>query len=198
MEIAFSQSLAFSVALAIIAVVWISKYGTERKARKYSEGREPILRDERFRKFGKVIFVVSNLVTLASFWINSQALLPFCENHWLRMAGMVVLIAATLLYFSSMKHLGENYSPCFDSHRPFRLVSRGAYKYVRHPIYLANILLGVGYSLTSGSLWVLAFSSYGAFKMMRALEEEESYLSKNFPGYEKYQTTTSRLIPFIY
>lgn len=198
MEIAFSKSLVFSLALVVIAAVWISKYGSARKARKYSEGRETIVRDERFRTFGKVIFVVSNLVTLASFWTNSQALLLFCEDHGLKVAGMVVLIAATLLHVNSMKHLGENYSPCFDSHRPFRLVKQGPYKYVRHPIYLANILLCAGYSLASCSLWVLAFSGYGAFKMVRALEEEESYLSKTFPGYEKYRAKTSRLIPFIY
>lgn len=198
MEITFSKSLVFSLALMVIAAVWISKYGTARKARKYSEGREPIVRDERFRNFGKVIFLVSNLATLASFWTNSQALLPFCEDHNLRLAGIVVLTAATLLYFNSMKHLGENYSPCFDSHRPFRLVKQGPYKYVRHPIYLANIILCVGYSLASCSLWVLALSGYGTFKMVRALEEEESYLSKTFPGYEKYQANTSRLIPFIY
>jgi len=34
--------------------------------------------------------------------------------------------------------------------------------------------------------------------MVRALEEEESYLSKSLPGYEKYRAKTSRLIPFIY
>lgn len=198
MEITFSKSLVFSLAVALIAAGWIAKYGTARKARKYSEGRETIFRDERFRALGKIIFVVSNLVTLASFWTNSQALLPFCEDHKLRLAGMTILIAATLLHFNSMKHLGENYSPCFDSHRPFLLVKQGPYKYVRHPIYLANILLCAGYSLASCSIWVLAFSGYGAFKMLRAMEEEESYLSKTFPGYETYQAKTSRLIPFIY
>ena len=198
MEIAFAKSFASSLALAVIAAVWISTYGSARKTRKYSEGRTTIVRDEGFRIFGKVIFVVSSLVTLVSFWANSRVLLPFSESHGLRVAGMVVLMAATLLHVTSIKHLGENYSPCFDSHRPFRLVKQGPYKCIRHPIYLANILLGAGYSLASCSLWVLAFSGYGAFKMMRALEEEESYLSKTVPGYQKYRAKTSRLIPFIY
>jgi protein-S-isoprenylcysteine O-methyltransferase Ste14 len=198
MEIAFSKSMVFSLALIVIAVVWISKYGSARKARKYSEGRKSIMRDESFKTFGKVIFLCSNLLTLVSFWTNSQALLPFCEDHRLRVAGMVVLVATTLLQVNSMKHLGGNYSPCFDSHRPLRLVKQGPYRYVRHPIYLANILLGAGYSLASCSFWVLAFSGYGAFKMLRALEEEESYLSNTFSGYEKYRAKTARLIPFIY
>lgn len=198
MEITFYTPVVFSLALIVIAVVWISNYGSARKARKYSEGRKSITRDESFKTFGKLIFIFSNLLTLVSFWTTSQALLPFCEDRRLRVAGMVVLIATTLLQVNSMRHLGENYSPCFDSHRPLRLVKQGPYRYVRHPIYLANILLGAGYSLASCSFWVLAFSSYGAFKMLRALEEEESYLSKTFPGYEKYRARTARLIPFIY
>lgn len=198
MDIESFRSAAFSLALLVIAAVWISKYGAARKARKYSEGRVTIARDERFRIFGKVIFVVSNVVTLISFWTNSQALLPFCDNLGLRIGGMVVLIAATLLHVNSMKQLGENYSPCFDSHHPLRLVKQGPYKHIRHPIYLANILLCAGYSLASCSLWALVFSSYGAFRMVRALEEEESYLSKSLPGYDEYQARTSRLIPFIY
>lgn len=198
METAFSTSVVFSLALIVIAVVWISKYGSARKARKYSEGRETIVRDERFKTLGRIVFVASNLLTLVSFWTHSPALLSFSENHELRVAGMIVLIAATLLQVNSMKQLGENYSPCFDSHRPLWLVKQGPYKYVRHPVYLANILLGVGYSLASCSVWVLALSGYGVFKMVKAMGEEESYLSKTFPGYEKYRAKTARLIPFIY
>jgi len=198
METEMYTSIIFSLALVGIAGVWIFKYGTARRAGKYSEGRKPIVRDERFRTFGKVIFLVSNLVTLASFWTNSQALLPIFEDQGLRVAGMIVLIVATVLHVNSMKHLGENYSPCFDSYRPVRLVKQGPYQYIRHPIYLANILLCPGYSMASGSVLVLVFSGYGAYRMLRALEEEESYLTNTFPGYEKYQAKTSRLVPFIY
>lgn len=198
MESGISVSLAFSLAQAVIASTWVLKYGAARKARKYAEGREPVVRDERFRTFGKLIFVVSNVVTFASFWSDSKLLLLFCQDDGFRAAGMVALGAATLLYVQSMKHLGDNYSPCFDSHLPFRIVTRGPYRYVRHPLYLANILQGVGYTVASSSLWVLALSAYGAFKIIRALAREEDYLSKTFPGYENYRAKTSRLIPFIY
>ena len=197
-EFGTSRSIAFSLAQAVVASVWIVKYGAARKDRKYAEGRQAIFRDERFRNSGKVVFVISNIVTFASFWTNSKILLLFSRDDTFRGAGMVVLIAATLLHIKSMKYLGDNYSPCFDSHLPFRIVTQGPYRYIRHPLYLANILQGIGYTVASGSLWVLALSGYGAFKIMRALMKEESCLAKTFPGYEHYQAKTSRLIPFIY
>lgn len=42
MDIEFFKSAAFSLALLVIAAVWISKYGTARKGRKYAERRATI------------------------------------------------------------------------------------------------------------------------------------------------------------
>lgn len=194
----FWKPLAFSVALAVIAAVWILQYGSARKTHRYSEGRQAVVRDDWFKAFGKIIFVVSNLVTLASFWTNSKLLLLFWQNDRFRLAGIVVLSASTLLFVKSIRDLGTNYSPCFDSHRPFRIVTKGSYRCVRHPLYLANIMQGLGYAVASGSLWVVALSGYGIFKIVRALVKEEYYLRKTFPEYEKYQSRTARLIPFVY
>ena len=198
MRLEFLKPLAFSLILAVIALAWMLKYGSARRGRKYSQGRQTIARDDRFRTFGKIIFVVMNAVTFASFWTDSKALLMFHQSDTLRLVGLGILIVATLLYLKSMKQLGRNYSPCFDAHLPFRIVTRGPYRYVRHPLYLANILQGVGYTLAGGSLWVMPLAAYGAFNMLKALLQEESYLSETFPGYASYQAKTARLIPFIY
>ena len=198
MKLGFAESVLFSLAQAAVAATWALKYGAARRARKYSEGRQSIGRDERFRAFGKVIFVATNVVTFASFWSDAGVLLLLPLGGAVRGAGVVVLVAATLLYVKSMKSLGENYSPCFDSHLPRRIVTHGPYRYVRHPLYLANILQGFGHTLASGSLWVLALSAYGLFKILKALAAEEAYLSEKFPGYEDYRAQTSRLIPFVY
>lgn len=198
MEFGILKSLAYSLALSVIASIWTFKYSAARKGRKYSEGRPAVFRDERFRNSGKVIFVLSNVITFASFWTDSKLLLLVYQDDRFRAAGMIVLIAATLLYIPSMKFLGDNYSPFFDSHLPFRIVTQGPYRYIRHPVYLANILLSAGYTIASSSLWVLALGGYGVFKVSKALIKEESYLSQTFPRYKDYQAKTARLIPFIY
>jgi protein-S-isoprenylcysteine O-methyltransferase Ste14 len=198
MGVGFYKPLFFSLTLALTASVWVLKYGAARQGRKYAVGRLAIERDDGFRVLGKVIFAAMNVFTFASFWAGSEVLLLFLRSDTFRVAGLVVLVATTLLYVKSMSRLGDNYSPCFDAHLPNRIVTRGPYRYVRHPIYLANILQGVGYTLASGSLWVLVLSGYGVFRILSALSKEESYLSQAFPGYESYRAKTSRLIPFIY
>lgn len=193
-----SEPLAYSLALCAVASAWALKYWAARRRGRYAAGRRPAGGDDRFRRAGRVIFVASNLLTLASFWTETKALLPFAQGGGWRLAGLGVLTAATLLQIRSLKDLGQNYSPCFDAYVPRRIVTRGAYRYVRHPLYLANLLLGAGHTLASGSLWVLALSVYGAVKILRALAREESYLSAAFPAYDTYRAKTARLIPFIY
>ena len=198
MAIDLFKPLAYSLTLFVIASAWVLKYRAARSGRKYSAGRESICTDNKFKVLGQMIFVAMNALTLASFWTDSRILLLFSQGDALRVTGVGVLVAATLLYAKSLRQLGDNYSPCFDAHLPLRIVTNGPYCYIRHPLYLANIMQGVGYILTSGSLWVLLLSGYGIFVIIRSLVSEESYLVKKFPEYEPYRAKTSRLIPFIY
>ena len=198
MAVDFYKPLAFSLALALVASVWVLKYGAARRGRRYAERRVTIARDARFRALGKVVFVAMNALTVSSFWRGADVALWKLPTDVLRILGLIVLGAATLLYVRSMSSLGDNYSPCFDAHLPHRIVTQGPYRYIRHPIYLANVLQGVGYTLASGSLLVLLLAAYGSFNILRALWNEEWYLSRIFPGYDTYRAKTARLIPFIY
>ena len=198
MEIDLFKPLAYSLALILIASAWVLKYRVVRGGRRYAEGRRPIERNDRFRLHGKIIFVAMNVLTLASFWTDAKILLLISEGDTLRAAGLIALIAGTVLYFKALGHLGKNYSPCYDAHLPFQIVTDGPYRCIRHPLYLANILQGVGFTLASGSLWVLVLAAYGILRIFRSIAREESYLGKTFPEYENYRAKTSRLIPFIY
>ena len=182
----------------VVASAWLLKYRALRRDRRYSEGRQPIYSDASFRVLGKFIFVAMNVLTLASFWTNSRMLLLVGPSETVRTAGMLTLFAATVLYIKSLSYLGNNYSPCFDAHLPFRIVRHGPYRHIRHPLYLANILQGIGFTLASSSLWVLLLAAYGIVSIIRAIVSEESYLGQRFPEYENYRAKTSRLIPFIY
>ena len=198
MGIDLLKPLAYSLVLLVVASAWVLKYRAARRDRKYSKGRQLIRSDGKFKILGRMIFVAMNALTLASFWTDSRILLLLGRSDTLRLVGMIVLVAATLLYAKSLNQLGDNYSPCFDAHMPFRIVTNGPYRYIRHPLYLANILQGLGYILTSGSLWVSLLAGYGIFVVISSLVREESYLVEEFPEYEPYRGKTSRLIPFIY
>jgi protein-S-isoprenylcysteine O-methyltransferase Ste14 len=198
MDIDIFKASLFSLIVMLVAWAWILKYGTLRKARRYSERREPVAKDEGFKLVGKLIFVFMNAVTIASFWTSSGALLLLWRDDRVRVSGMLLVIFATFLYVLSLRYLGDNYSPFFDSYQPLRIVTNGPYKYVRHPVYLANILFAAGLFLSSGSLWIVVFGGYGGFKIICAMLKEEASLANTLPGYKAYQKRTASLIPFIY
>jgi protein-S-isoprenylcysteine O-methyltransferase Ste14 len=78
------------------------------------------------------------------------------------------------------------------------LVTNGLYRYVRHPLYLGEMIAGLG--LTLGTTWLPAFGLFavqcGLLYWRTVLEERA--LTASFPAYPDYRRRTCRLIPGIY
>ena len=80
-----------------------------------------------------------------------------------------------------------------------KVVDTGLYALVRHPMYMATILLFLMIPLVLGSWYALIpFAFYPAIIIIR-LTDEEKLLSKELPGYEEYKKKVKyRIIPFIW
>lgn len=79
------------------------------------------------------------------------------------------------------------------------VVSTGLYGIVRHPMYLATLLMFLPMPLILGSLWgLLALAPYPVMIVVRLLNEEK-LLSEGLEGYEEYKKKVKyRLIPFVW
>ena len=79
------------------------------------------------------------------------------------------------------------------------VVDTGLYGIVRHPMYMATILLFLMIPLLLGSWFALAaFAFYPAIIIVR-LEDEEDLLTRELPGYAEYkQKVKYRIIPFVW
>lgn len=77
------------------------------------------------------------------------------------------------------------------------LVTRGIYKYIRHPLYSSLLLLGWGVFLKDVSLvsLTLALVTSGLLVGMAKVEEKEN-LQKFGDEYSSYIKTTKMFIPF--
>ncbi len=78
------------------------------------------------------------------------------------------------------------------------LVTGGPYRYVRHPLYLAEFVFIAGVALEYRQPWPeLAMLGISIVQLPR-MAFEERVLSEAFPDYRDYANRTARLIPGVY
>ena len=80
-----------------------------------------------------------------------------------------------------------------------KVVDTGLYGIVRHPMYMATILLFLMIPVVLGSLYALiTFAFYPVIIIVR-LKDEEELLTRELPGYAEYkQKVKYRIIPFVW
>ena len=117
---------------------------------------------------------------------------------WVVAAASALLLVSYGLYAEVMRenaYLSRN----VKVHENQRVVDTGLYGVVRHPMYMATILLFLMIPIVLGSWYALiVFAFYPAIIIVR-LKDEEALLTRELPGYEEYQQKVKyRLIPFIW
>jgi protein-S-isoprenylcysteine O-methyltransferase Ste14 len=114
----------------------------------------------------------------------------------LLIASSAIILVGTVLSIVSIMTLGR----CFGLFPEARgLVTRGPYRFVRHPLYLGEIITatGVVVGTASPALAGLLVLLLIAFQYWRATLEERA-LTRVFPDYATYQRQTWRIVPGIH
>lgn len=117
---------------------------------------------------------------------------------WVVIAASVLFLVGYALYAQVMRE-NAYLSRTVKVEQGQKVVDTGLYGIVRHPMYMATILLFLMMPLVLGSWYALiAFAFYPAIIIVR-LKDEEDLLTKQLPGYAEYkQKVKYRIIPFIW
>jgi len=78
------------------------------------------------------------------------------------------------------------------------LVSRGPYKYIRHPMYTSVLVVAAALIAGDFSLIKLGIGILLTFCLILKLEYEENLFVQRFPEYDAYRKITKRVIPFLW
>lgn len=123
---------------------------------------------------------------------------------WSRMPSMVIAIASVLfllaygLYAEVMRE-NAYLSRTIKVEEGQTVVDTGLYGIVRHPMYMATVLLFLMMPLILGSWYALiVFGFYPVIIIVR-LKDEENLLTRELPGYAAYKEKVKyRILPFIW
>lgn len=148
----------------------------------------------------KGVVAFSGLMFLAGFVVAgldfrfgwSQMPLP------VTIAASVLFVAAYALYAEVMRE-NAYLSRTVRVEEGQKVVDTGLYGLVRHPMYMATILLFLMMPLVLGSWYALfVFAFYPAIIVVR-LKDEEDLLTRELPGYAEYKKKVKyRIIPFVW
>ena len=148
----------------------------------------------------KGVIAVSGLMFIAGFVVAGLD----CRFGWSEMPPAVTVVATVLFltaYALYAEVLRENayLSRTVRVEEGQQVVDTGLYGIVRHPMYMATILLFMMMPLILGSWYALiVFAAYPAIIIVR-LKDEEELLTRELPGYAEYkQKVKYRLFPFIW
>ena len=163
----------------------------------YREFKRATVKHEQ-REKTSLTFVSLGLIPIFFYVLTSRInslRLPF--PAWLRWLGAGVIFDGDLLFIWSHRALGKNWSPFLEIRKGHALVTEGPYRFIRHPMYAAIALIGIGVSLLSANLLVILAHMLSMISMylVRISDEEEMMIEQFGDEYREYMRRTGRLIP---
>lgn len=148
----------------------------------------------------KGVIAVSGLMFIAGFVVAG---LDY-QFGWSQMPAPVTVIASVLFliaYALYAEVMRENayLSRTIKVEEGQTVVDTGLYGIVRHPMYMASILLFLMMPIVLGSWYALiVFAVYPAVIVVR-LKDEEELLTRELSGYAEYKKKVKyRILPFIW
>ena len=178
----------------------------------YLYRKDPALLEERFKKPGSANqkgwdrFIVYALGLGFIVWI---VIMPLGAKRfawtvdfplWLQVLGGVGLLLSFFFFYRA--YVDNTFaSPLvrIQADRKQHVISTGVYSVVRHPMYLAGVLMFIGAPLLLGSLYGMLIGVLMALLLVVRISGEEKMLTDELEGYADYKIKVRyRLIPFVW
>lgn len=115
----------------------------------------------------------------------------------IQIVGLMLTVCALWLNVWSRYHLGVWYAQRGEVQPDHQLITSGPYALVRHPIFTAYFLFGMGLVLINPSIITILLTLYTFVSFTAHARRDEQLLLHYLPEYQEYITKTSRFFPSI-
>lgn len=117
---------------------------------------------------------------------------------WLTVIASILFLSGYAMYAEVMRE-NAYLSRTVEVQEGQKVISTGLYGVVRHPMYLATLLMFLPIPLILGSFWgLIPMALYPAVIVIR-IQNEEQVLTEGLEGYAEYKNKVKyRLLPFVW
>ena len=192
------SELLFRVALGIILcrsalIGLVHRIHAAAAGGKVSRREEGYLFAAILRLTGLALFVAT-LVHLIAPESVAWAAIPI--PVWARWGGAITGLLATTLMNVTLSTLGKNLTDTVVPRDNATLVTRGPYRWVRHPFYTTAALLMASVTVLTAN-WLIGLLSVLVLTLLaiRTPKEEAKLLERFGPAYQHYMASTGRYLP---
>lgn len=166
----------------------------QRGRRKFERAVVKHERREKFLYYLVSLGLIPIFIYILTSWIDRFRFSPPPVVRWF---GAGLIFVGDSLFIWSHKTLGRNWSPFLEIRKGHILVTDGPYRFIRHPMYAAIFLIGIGVLFLSAN-WTVALSYLlptSSLYLIRVSDEEKMMIEKFGAEYREYMRRTGRLIP---
>lgn len=112
--------------------------------------------------------------------------------------GSLIVFIGAVLNMIGRFYLGSNWANHIKIYKGHKLINKGLYKVVRHPLYSSIMLMFIGGCISYLNIYafILEMTVFVPFMHYRA-KQEENLLSQSFSEYTDYMKTTGMFLPKI-
>jgi protein-S-isoprenylcysteine O-methyltransferase Ste14 len=164
--------------LAFLAVL-VFMFAVRRVPRHYAHGFYP-----------RFAAMVGTFISVGIVWLPWQQL-----STTVYLVSLLLIIGGTAFAVCAALVLGRSISIMPEARR---LITRGPYTLIRHPLYLGEMVATAGLALQYLMPWALLLLGLHCFFQFERMRYEERVLAQAFPEYGDYMAGTARLVPGVY
>lgn len=179
-----------NILFIIITLLWILEFLIFPSSKKEERSKE--------RTFSLILISILFIIITNGIMYFKDIFILY--NPYLKIMALILYGLGLILRYWSLILLGKNFSRDVEVSKDQELVSRGTYKYIRHPLYLGLFLLVISVPLYVGNIIVFFLSIVLMFKVIIIrIEEEEKFMEDTLgPRYLDWKEKRYKFLPLIY
>lgn len=93
------------------------------------------------------------IITFTAILADGPWLIELHDDPFITFAGLGIAGGGIVVFVWAIGSLDQQFSEAHQARLPTELVASGPYRWIRHPIYTANLVLSIGLFVACGSVW---------------------------------------------